>query len=77
MRSIYFYNVDGNKKICVKKIHNTINFIDSETDGVNFSYSIKCNFSKKNIETFLSSKFKTFKNIYYEITINEISMADI
>ena len=63
MRSIYFYKVDDSKILCVKKIHNTINFIDVETDGINFSYTIKLNFSKKNIELFLKSKFETFQNI--------------
>jgi hypothetical protein len=61
MRSIYFYKVDENKIICVKKIHNTINFIDIETDGVNFSYTINANFSKKNIEQFLKTKFNTYE----------------
>lgn len=58
MRSVYFYKVDDEKVICVKKIGNTINFIDIETDGINFSWTIKENFSKKNIEAFLKSKFK-------------------
>ena len=62
MRSIYFYKVNS-KVICVKKIHNTINFIDVETDGVKFSYTLKLNFSKKNIELFLKSKFETFQLI--------------
>ena len=57
MRSIYFYKVDHEKIICVKKIHNTINFIDAKTDGVEFSHTIKANFSKKNIELFLKQKF--------------------
>jgi hypothetical protein len=57
MRSIYFYKVDNEKVIVVKKISNTINFIDLETDGILFSWTIKANFSKKNIELFLKSKF--------------------
>jgi hypothetical protein len=57
MPSIYFYKVDNEKIICVKKIHNTINFIDVKTDGVEFSYTIKVNYSKKNIELFLKQKF--------------------
>jgi hypothetical protein len=57
MRSIYFYKVDNEKVIVVKKISNTINFIDLETDGIIFSWTIKANFSKKNIELFLKSKF--------------------
>ena len=61
MRSIYFYKIDDEKIICAKKIRNTINFIDVETDGVKFSYTIKSNFSKKNIELFLKSKFKLCK----------------
>jgi hypothetical protein len=61
MRSIYFYKVDDEKVICIKKIHKTINFIDVETDGIEFSYTIKANFSKKNIELFLKSKFKKYK----------------
>ena len=36
MRSIYFYKVDNEKIICVKKIGNTINFIDVKTDGIDF-----------------------------------------
>ena len=62
MRSIYFYKVDNDCIICVKKIGNTINFIDVETDGINFSWTIKANFSKKNIEHFLKSKFKQCKD---------------
>ena len=62
MRSIYFYKVDEGKIICVKKIGDTINFIDVETDGINFSWTIKSNFSKKNIELFLKSKFKLCKD---------------
>ena len=62
MRSIYFYKVDDEKIICAKKIANTINFIDVETDGIHFSYTIKANFSKKNIELFLKSKFKLCKD---------------
>jgi hypothetical protein len=62
MRSIYFYKVNS-KIICVKKIHNTINFIDVETDGLNFSHTIKANFSKKNIERFLKLKFKQCNQI--------------
>ena len=58
MRSIYFYKVDNEKVIVVKKIGNTINFIDLETDGIIFSWTINKNFSKKNIEIFLKSKFK-------------------
>ena len=58
MRSICFYKVDNEKEICVKKIGDTINFIDVETDGIKFSYTIKSNFSKKNIEYFLKLKFK-------------------
>lgn len=61
MHSIYFYKVDDEKIICAKKIGNTINFIDLETDGINFSWTIKSNFSKKNIELFLKSKFKLCK----------------
>jgi hypothetical protein len=63
MRSIYFYKVDNDKIICVKKIHNTINFIDVETDGLNFSHTLKANFSKKNIERFLKLKFKQCNQI--------------
>ncbi len=59
MRNIR-YNCDG-VIICCKKISNTINFIDIETDGINFSWTIKANFSKKNIELFLKSKFKSYK----------------
>jgi hypothetical protein len=55
MRSVYFYKIDNEKIICVKKIHNTINFIDIETDGLKISYTIKANFSKKNIESFLKT----------------------
>ena len=62
MRSIYFYKVDNDKVIVAKKIGNTINFIDLETDGINFSWTIKQNFSKKNIELFLKSKFKLCKD---------------
>jgi hypothetical protein len=58
MHSIYFYKVDNNKIIVAKKISNTINFIDLETDGIDFSWSIEANFSKKNIEAFLKSKFR-------------------
>lgn len=61
MRSIYFYKVDNDKRLCVKRIHNTINFIDIETDGVEFSYTIINNFSKKNIEKFLKSKFNNYE----------------
>lgn len=61
MRSIYFYKVDNNKIIVAKKISNTINFIDLETDGIKFSWTINANFSKKNIEVFLKSKFKQCK----------------
>ncbi len=63
MCSIYFYKVDYKKVICVKKIGNTINFIDVETDGINFSFTINNNFSKKNIELFLKSKFKKCQKI--------------
>ena len=62
MRSIYFYKVDNEKVIVVKKIGDTINFIDLETDGINFSWTIKANFSKKNIELFLKSKFELCKD---------------
>lgn len=61
MRSIYFYKVDNKKIIVAKKIGNTINFIDLKTDGIIFSWTIKANFSKKNIESFLKSKFKSYK----------------
>jgi hypothetical protein len=64
MRSIYFYKVDGIKVICVKKIADTINFIDVDTDGIDFSYTIKANFSKKNIELFLKSKFKIYAQTF-------------
>ena len=63
MLSICFYKVDKEKIICVKKISNTINFIDVKTDGLIFSYTIKVNFSKKNIESFLKTKFKKWKLI--------------
>ena len=63
MRSVYFYKVDDEKVICVKKIENTINFIDVDTDGINFSYTIKANFSKKNIESFLKSKFFNYEQL--------------
>jgi len=62
MRSIYFYKVEDEKIIVAKKINNTINFIDLETDGIEFSWTIKANFSKKNIESFLKSKFKLCKD---------------
>jgi hypothetical protein len=62
MRSIYFYKVDNEKIIVAKKISNTINFIDLETDGIDFSWTIKANFSKKNIELFLKPKFKLCKD---------------
>ena len=55
MRSIYFYKIDNEITICVKKIHNTLNIIDVETDGIKISYTIKANFSKKNIESFLKT----------------------
>ena len=61
MCSIYFYKVDNGKVICVKKIGDTINFIDVETDGINFSWTIKENFSRKNIELFLKLNFKQWK----------------
>jgi hypothetical protein len=57
MRSIYFYKVNNEKVIVAKKISNTINFIDLQTDGILFSWTIQANFSKKNIELFLKSKF--------------------
>lgn len=63
MRSVYFYKVDNKKIICVKKIGNTINFIDVKTDGINFSYTIKASFSKKNIESFLKSKFINYEQL--------------
>ena len=63
MRSIYFYKVDNGCVICVKKISNTINFIDVQTDGIKFSYTINVNFSKKKIELFLKSKFKKCQKI--------------
>lgn len=62
MRSIYFYEVDNEKIICVKKIGDTINFIDAKTDGIEFNHTIKDNFSKKNIELFLKSKFDLCKD---------------
>lgn len=55
------YYLCDNKLICCKKIGNSINFIDSETDGINISYTIFKNFSKKNIELFLKSKFTKCK----------------
>jgi hypothetical protein len=62
MASIYFYQVDGGKTIAVKKFtensKQSIIFIDTETDGLNFSHTIPVNFNKKNIELFLKSKFK-------------------
>lgn len=61
MPNIYFYKVDNEKIIVAKKIGDTINFIDLETDGIEFSFTIKANFSKKNIESFLKSKFKSYK----------------
>jgi hypothetical protein len=61
MHSINFYKVDNERIIVAKKIGNTINFIDIETDGIDFSWSIEANFSKKNIEAFLKSKFKQCK----------------
>lgn len=51
------YNCDG-LRICCKKIGKTIAFIDVETDGIKVSYSIQANFSKRNIEKFLLTKFK-------------------
>lgn len=67
MRSIYFYTVDNGKTIACKKFtereNQKIIFIDAETDGINFSHTIKKNFSIKNIEEFLKSKFKTIKKI--------------
>lgn len=63
MRSIYFYKVDCEKTICVKKIGKTINFIDVHSDGIEFCFSINANFSKKNIECFLKSKFKKVQKI--------------
>ena len=65
MPSIYFYEVDEGKIIAVKKFtensKQSIIFIDVETDGLKFSYTIKLNFNKKNIETFLKTKFKQWK----------------
>jgi len=65
MRSIYFYEVDEGKIIAVKKFtensKQSIIFIDVKTDGLKFSYTIKLNFNKKNIETFLKTKFKQCK----------------
>lgn len=54
--SVCFYVCDD-LYICVKKIDNRIVFIDKETDGLNFSWSIEENYSKKNIERFLLNKF--------------------
>jgi hypothetical protein len=65
MRSIYFYKVDDDKVICVKKFteksQQNIIFIDVETDGLKFSHTINKSFTIKNIELFLKSKFKKFK----------------
>ena len=62
---IRFYEVDEGETIAVKKIEivneSFIIFIDCKTDGINFSYMIKANYSTKNIENFLKSKFKHFK----------------
>lgn len=61
MRSIYFFIVDENKKIACKKFTEKeiqyIIFIDVETDGLIFSFTIQKSFSKKNIINFLKSKF--------------------
>ena len=64
MRSVYFYKVENGKIIAVKRFTEKktqrIIFIDVETDGLEFSFTINKNFSKKNIELFLNSKFKQY-----------------
>ena len=64
MRSVYFYEVDNNVIIAVKRFTEkktqSIIFIDVETDGLQFSFTINKNFSKKNIELFLNQKFKQY-----------------
>ena len=66
MSNIFFYDTEKGY-IVVKKIsiagESNIIFIDKFTDGLNFSYTIKGNFSKKNIESFLTLKFKKFIKI--------------
>lgn len=78
-KSIYFYEVvmsnnievskddiDNVEIICAKKItysSQNIIFIDVKTDGLKFSHTILSNFSKKNIEKFLLSKFSKIKLI--------------
>lgn len=60
------YLCDGQKIVCKKYRYcgqEIIHFIDQQTDGLNFSFSIKNNFSKKNIEAFLKSKFEEIQLI--------------
>lgn len=64
---ILFYLVNNKEKIaCTKKLCSNkkyINFVDCETDGEKYSFTIEGNFSIKNIEKFLKSKFHTYKII--------------
>lgn len=64
MNALTFYEADG-QKIAVKRFtengQQSIIFIDVATDGLAFSHTITANYSKKNIENFLKTKFKKIK----------------
>lgn len=63
-RGVFSVEADG-VVIVIKRLkiddESRIVFIDKKTDGVSFSYSINKNFSRKNIQPFLESKFKRIK----------------
>ena len=59
------YYLCDNILICCKKFtygnKNYIYFVDVQSDGLKYSYTINAGFSKKNIESFLKQKFKTWE----------------
>lgn len=65
-RSNNWYLCDG-MEICAKRYRDGkdefIIFIDCETDGLLFSHTIPLNYSFKNIETFLNSKFRSITKL--------------
>lgn len=67
MSKVFYYQVDEIETIAIKNImicnQSFIIFIDVKTDGMKISHTIKANFSKKNIIDFLSSKFKSYKQL--------------
>ena len=65
MNKVFFVEVDEGeiiiiRRIVIDKCHNII-IEDKKTEGLKISFSVKENYSKKNILKFLNTKYKIIK----------------